>query len=220
MNETMLISPALLLPLTLFIKGDFQDFKDPGYAKVVWDASPNFNSRPEGTVIDTIVLHHTAGPDLVGTVKWFRTTESKVSAHFTVGKDGSIVQHVSTFDRAWHAGVSRDVRGKTGVNDFSIGIEMVNVGDAKDPWTKEQVEAVGFLIGMLKRRFPEITSITSHEFIAVPRGRKPDPKNFPWKDLDNHGIETVYDMSKRVDPPVEELLRPLAGDEKFDGTSK
>jgi len=70
------------------------------------------------------------------------------------------------------------------------------------------VEVVGFLIGHLKVRFPEIKYITSHEFVAVPRGRKPDPKNFPWRQLDRHGLELWYDMAKRVDPPVESLVYP------------
>lgn len=214
MTETMFISSAFLLPLTLIAQGGLQDYKDPGYNNLIWVSSPHFNERPAGTVIDTIVLHHTAGSTLESCVRWFYNPESRVSAHFTVGKDGSIVQHVSTFQRAWHAGVSRDVQGRESVNNFSIGIEMVNIGDGKDPWTKEQVDVVGHLIGTLKRRFPEIKYITSHEFIAVPRGRKPDPKNFPWKELEAHGIETVYDMSKRVDPPVEELWKLPAEDEK------
>ena len=199
----------MTLPFVFMGQGiPVSEFKDPGYAKVVWVQSPNFNSRPPETVIDTIVLHHTAGPDLIGCVKWFVNPDSKVSAHFVVGKDGSIVQQVSTFERAWHAGVSRDHLGRTNLNNSTIGIEMVNVGDGKDPWTKEQVECVGFLIGELKRRFPTIKYITSHEFIAVPRGRKPDPKNFPWNELDAHGLELWYDMAKRVDPPIESLLYP------------
>jgi N-acetylmuramoyl-L-alanine amidase len=201
--------PAFGLPLLLLGQGiPLSQYKDPGYAKLVWVQSPHYNERPMGAPIDTIVLHHTAGSTLESCVKWFSSPDSKVSAHFTVGKDGSIVQHVSTFLRAWHAGVSRDKLGRESVNNFSIGIEMVNVGDGKDPWTKEQVEVVGFLIGALKRRFPEIKYVTSHEFIAVPRGRKPDPKNFPWEKLDAHGLELVYDMSKRVDPPADDLVYP------------
>jgi N-acetylmuramoyl-L-alanine amidase/AmpD protein len=118
--------------------------------------------------------------------------ESRVSSHFTVGKDGSIVQHVSTFSRAWHAGVSKDHRGHENLNNFSVGIEMVNVGDGKDPWTKEQVEAVGFLCATMKRRFPTIQFITSHEYIAEPQGRKNDPLGFPWDDLKWLGLEMRY----------------------------
>ena len=178
------------------------DWKDPGYAKLVWDQSPHFNERPKDAVIDTVVLHHTAGGTLGGTVRWFRNSDSKVSAHFTIGKDGSIVQHVSTFSRAWHAGVSKDHRGMENLNNFTIGIEMVNVGDGKDPWTKEQVDVVYFLVAHLKKRFPELKYITSHEYIAEPQGRKNDPKNFPWGRLEGLGLETRYGTKANTNPPA------------------
>lgn len=187
----MIPLPALAMALSLSVQQPDppQDWTDPGYAKLVWDQSPNFGPRPNDAVIDTIVLHHTAGATLGGTVKWFRMASSQVSAHFTVGKDGSIVQQVSTFSRAWHAGVSKDHRGSENLNNFSVGIEMVNVGDGKDAWTKEQVECVYFLCAHLKKRFPTIKYITSHEYIAEPQGRKNDPKNFPWDAMKPLGLE-------------------------------
>lgn len=165
------------------------NWRDPGYANLMWVQSPHHGTRPNDVVIDTIVLHHTAGSTLGGTVKWFLMPESKVSAHFTIGKDGSIVQHVSTFDRAWHAGVSKDHRGVENLNNFSVGIEMVNVGNGKDAWTQHQIEAVGFVCAILKRRFPTIKYLTSHEYVAEPQGRKNDPKNFPWDELKWLGLE-------------------------------
>lgn len=172
-----------------------------GHGNMCFVASPNQNARPKGTVIDTIVLHHTAGPSLDGTVKWFQMKESQVSAHYTIGKDGKIVQHVSNYYRAWHAGKSIDVEGRSGVNDFSIGIEMVNIGDGKDPWTKEQVEAVHRLLRvLLTYRHKNIKYITSHEYIAEPKGRKNDPLGFPWielKDLESEfGVKIVTDREK------------------------
>ncbi|MFX9246793.1 hypothetical protein ABTN73_19970, partial [Acinetobacter baumannii] len=47
-------------------------FNDPGFNKIVWVDSPNFNHRAKAAEIDTIVLHHTAGPTLGGTVNWFK----------------------------------------------------------------------------------------------------------------------------------------------------
>lgn len=167
-------------------------FRDPGYAKLVWEASPNFNERPFGAEIDTIVLHHTAGSTLRSVVEWFANPASQVSAHFTVGKDGSIVQHVSTFKRAWHAGVSKDHLGRENLNNFSIGIEMVNLGDGSDPWTEEQVQVTYFLCAHLKKRFPSLRYITSHEFVAEPQGRKIDPLGFPWDRLKELGLEMRY----------------------------
>ena len=173
-------------------------FQDPGKNKVVWDQSPNFNKRPEGAVIDTIVLHHTASSNLGGVVKWFRNKEAQVSAHFTIGKDGSIVQHLSTFDRAWHAGVSVDAENRRNVNHFSVGIEIVNKGDGSEPWTEEQLNAVEHIVSVLCRRHP-ITQIVSHEFIAQPPGRKNDPINFPWERMKRFDKKLYYGRNKKVD---------------------
>src|SRR5437764_2833934 len=130
---------ALGLAMSLLAQAP-QDFPmpspwvDPGFAKLIWVQSPNFDRRPDNTVIDTIVLHSTVIPTLEATTQAFYNPKSEVSSHFTIGKDGSIVQNVSTFKRAWHAGVSKDVEGRQHVNDFSIGIEMVNLNDGKDPY--------------------------------------------------------------------------------------
>lgn len=181
--------------ITLGLALASQDFglpnpwKDPGFAKLIFVQSPNFDTRPADAVIDTVVVHSTAGPTLEGTVKWFFTTESKVSAHFTIGKDGSIVEHVMPFYRAWHAGKS-NFMGRDNVNHFSVGIELVNLNDGKDAYPEQQVQALKFVIGMLKRRLP-IKYITSHEFIAQPAGRKSDPAAFDWKPLEDLGLQIV-----------------------------
>lgn len=158
-------------------------WKDPGKNKLVWIQGLHCDTRPENVVIDTIVLHATVSPTLQSTTNWFMNPESKVSAHYTLGKDGSIVQHVSTFNRAWHAGVSKDIEGREGVNAFSIGIEIVNLNDGKDPFTEDQYDVLENMISMLIRRFPTIKYITSHSFIAQPKGRKSDPVGFDWKRL-------------------------------------
>lgn len=174
-------------------EGFSQDFAftEPGRNRVVWVDSPHINDRPEGTVIDTIVLHHTASSSLRGTIKWFTMPESRVSCHFTVGKDGSIVQMVSRWKRAWHAGVSTDAEGRPNVNNFSIGIEIVNLGDGKDPYTEEQIQAVENLIAVLIRWHP-IRQIVSHEYIAEPQGRKIDPLNYPWERLERFNVPLFY----------------------------
>lgn len=152
---------------------------DPGFNRIIYLQSPNYDARPPDTIVDTVVLHSTVEPTLKGTVAHFLRESSQVSAHFTIGKDGSIVQQVSTFDRAWHAGVSRDIEGRERVNAFSVGIELVNLNDGLDPYPEPQLQALENILGVLLRRFP-IKYITSHEFIAQPRGRKSDPAGFPW----------------------------------------
>lgn len=163
-------------------------WRDPGYSRLLWIQSPHFNVRPWTEPVDTVVVHSTVTPTLEQTTKWFLSPESKVSAHFTIGRDGSIVQHVSTFGRAWHAGVSKDKAGRDNVNNFSIGIELVNLNDGKDPYPEAQVQVLHFLIAALKHRFP-LKQITSHALIAQPPGRKSDPLNFPWDRLADLGLE-------------------------------
>lgn len=170
-------------------------WKDPGYLKIEWIQSPNFGPRPAGAVVDTIVVHSTVIESLERTTVAFQRPASQVSAHFTIGRDGSIVQNLSTFDRAWHAGVSTDAEGRKGLNDFSIGIELVNLNDGKQDYPDAQLQALCGIIASMRRRFP-IRQIVSHEFIAEPQGRKNDPKNFPWDRLKYFGLPLYYGPKK------------------------
>ena len=173
-----------------------KEWKDPGYLKIVWIQSPNCDSRKAGSPVDTIVIHSTAIDSLEKTTEVFqRTKENPVSAHFTIGKDGSIVQNVSTFQRAWHAGVSKDASGRQSVNHYSIGIELVNKDDGKDGYPEAQLQALCGIIAEMRRRFP-IKQLVSHEFIAIPPGRKIDPANFPWERLKYFGLPMYYGQNK------------------------
>ena len=188
----------------LVISQDQPKFVSPGRNNIAWIDSPNLSDRPEGTVVDTIVLHHTAGSSLSGTVKWFEMPESQVSAHYTIGKAGDIIQQVSTWKRAWHAGNSIDSLGRSNVNNFSVGIEIVNLGNGIDPYTPEQVEAVTLLVTHLStRRFP-IKYIVSHEYIAEPAGRKNDPINYPWDSLkplaERKNIQLIFGRKDQQKP--------------------
>ncbi len=168
-----------------------QTWSEPGAGKIWWIQSPNFGKRPQDAIVDTIVVHSTVIPTLERTTVAFQRKESQVSAHFTIGRDGSIVQNLSTFDRAWHAGVSQDSRGKKNLNDFSIGIELVNLNDGKQDYPEAQLQSLCGIIASMRRRFP-IVQLVSHEFIAVPLGRKNDPKAFPWDRLKYFGLPMFH----------------------------
>jgi N-acetyl-anhydromuramyl-L-alanine amidase AmpD len=87
--------------------------------------SPNVGT---GLKPEYIVLHDTAsGLKADGPIGWLTSRESKVSAHFVVGRDGSITQLVPMNVRAFHAGQSI-WKGRQFLNGFSIGIEIVNPG--------------------------------------------------------------------------------------------
>ena len=100
-----------------------------------------------------------------------------MSSHYTIDRDGTVASHVSEEERAWHAGVSRMDDGRTNVNDFSIGIELVNRNDGIDPFPREQLQALRDLLQTIIARHP-IRYIVPHYACAYPPGRKSDPVGF------------------------------------------
>jgi AmpD protein len=145
-------------------------------------ASRYFNQRPAGVGIDTIVIHSMyapAAPDPFSALTCKETLDTaEVSAHYLIDREGFIYQLVSDEQRAWHAGVSvmpgtADTR--SGVNDFSIGIELV--GSDTSGFTDLQYQALTELTKDLADRFP-IRTVVGHSDIAP--DRKTDPWNFDW----------------------------------------
>ena len=72
-------------------------------------------------------MHYTAGRSARSSINWLVNPNAKASAHLVIGADGSITQLVAFNRKAWHAGRSRWA-GRTGLNSFSIGIELDNPG--------------------------------------------------------------------------------------------
>jgi len=141
--------------------------------------SPNYNSR-SGAAIDCIVIHDTESATAAAALSWFESPESQVSAHYVIDRDGAIYRCVAEMFRAWHAG-SSELEGRTDVNDFSLGIELV--GFATGTYTDVQIDTVVELCVDLCLRYPAITvaRIVGHSDIATPLGRKTDPgPHFPW----------------------------------------
>ena len=157
--------------------------------------SPNHDERPPGSEITLVVLHSISlppgeyGGDAIERLftnclepqahPYFREIcNLKVSAHFLVRRDGSVVQFVPVERRAWHAGVS-SWRGRERCNDFSIGIELE--GSEDDAFTDPQYQALTGLVHRLQSQWP-IRDIAAHSEVAP--GRKTDPgAHFDWARL-------------------------------------
>ncbi len=147
--------------------------------------SPNFDARPTDASISLLVLHHISLPagrfegDAVARLFTNQLDETdpelgdlaalRVSAHFFIRRSGELIQFVSVFDRAWHAGVS-SWRGRERCNDFSIGVEIE--GDSEHPFTPAQYLTLNKLIKELLTSFP-LKHLATHSEIAF--GRKVDP---------------------------------------------
>lgn len=137
--------------------------------------SPNNEPRPEGTTVDTVVLHATVLNTASEVCEHFAKSEPGVSAHYTIDRDGTVYKHVDETENAFHAGVSEMPDGRTGVNDFSVGIELVNLNDGVDPYPEAQIKALQQLLTDIRARNP-IAHVVSHAEIARPPGRKSDPR--------------------------------------------
>ncbi len=154
-------------------------------------SSPHCDERPEGTKVSLLVIHGISLPpgefggewidDLfmgtldAGAHPYFQQLEGlRVSSHFLIRRDGTLVQYVPTQLRAWHAGVSR-WKGREMCNDFSIGVELEGADDV--PFAEPQYESLAHLTRSLQLRYG-VLDIAGHSDIAP--GRKTDPG--PWFD--------------------------------------
>lgn len=76
---------------------------------------------------DMIVLHYTAGVNMMSSALYLTRPDVAASAHVVIGRDGKAVQLVPFNIEAWHAGRSFYV-GRAELNHSSIGIELDNLG--------------------------------------------------------------------------------------------
>lgn len=144
--------------------------------KVESRPSPNWNERPAGVPVDTIVVHADADASVDASLEWCCDPKSRVSYHCLIGRTGRIFSLVPAAKRAWHAGVSQFL-GRSNVNDFSVGLSFGNRNDGVERYTDAQYSAGALYVASLMAAFPLITldRITTHAEIALPRGRKTDP---------------------------------------------
>ena len=185
--------------------------------------SSTYISRGKEERIKFIILHYTA-LDNVGSI---RELTGGVSAHFLVldEDDNKIYSLVPLEQRAWHAGASA-FRGRTNINDTSVGIEIVSDGIAKefisDPnpyhpydhyvdYKPIQIEKVAQIIKYVAEKYNvPARNIVAHSDIAPSRKKDPGAK-FPWKELyDKYNIGAWYDEADKQE---------FMDEEKFKATS-
>jgi len=149
--------------------------------------SPNYDPRP----IDVrfLVIHYTA-VDLARTLEIFTDPARKAAAHLVVDTDGAIIECVPCWEgealRAWHAGVSRWHDGEQhyeALNDWAIGVELVNNNGNILPFTDAQYTALARIVDHLRRNYPALAdtaAVLGHEQIAGFRGKADPGWQFDW----------------------------------------
>lgn len=106
----------------------------------------NFRSgRPLGFRPEAIVVHIMDG-SLAGTDSWFNDRRSGVSAHYGIGKDGTVHQYVKETDTAFHAGTVvrpawKLLKPRVNPNYYTIGIEHEGFGTADGEWPDAMFDA-------------------------------------------------------------------------------
>lgn len=160
--------------------------------------SPNCDARPAGMAVELLVLHNISLPPGHyggGCIERLFCNDPeprshpflellaglRVSAHFLIERDGRTTQFVSCHQRAWHAGASA-FEGRTGCNDFSIGIELEGADFVA--FEPAQYAALAQLARALRIGLP-LRAVRGHSHIAP--GRKTDPGPlFDWHRFARH----------------------------------
>ncbi len=170
------------------------------------EASPNFDERTGLARPDMIVLHYTGMQFAHEAVHRLCDPKARVSSHYVVMDNGSILQLVPEVKRAWHAGVST-WNGDPDINSRSIGIEICNPGhDFGYPdFPARQIAAVITLCrSILTRNIIRPENIVAHSDVAPARKQDPGEK-FPWKRLSQSNIGLWVEPVAITEGPVLQL---------------
>ena len=151
--------------------------------------SPNQDERPPGGAIDVLILHYTGMRTGQNALARLCDPAARVSCHYVVEEDGATWQLVDEARRAWHAGVSH-WRGHDGLNDRSIGVEVVNPGHDwgyRDFPALQMAAVCDLCLGILRRHPIPPGNVVAHSDVAP--DRKQDPGElFDWRGLAENGV--------------------------------
>lgn len=166
--------------------------------------SPNYDDRSDGRV-KYLIMHYTGMETGKAALDRLCDEEAKVSAHYMIEENGEVYHLVDESKRAWHAGVSK-WENDIGLNDLSIGIELVNTGhpypgydSVYRPFPERQMAALIELSkSIVTRQNIKPCYVIGHSDIAW--RRKIDPGElFDWYRLAAEGIGVWPDNSINVE---------------------
>ena len=153
--------------------------------KLTSEYSFNFSlPKREKKRIKFIIIHYTGMKKESSSIKKLCDPKSKVSSHYYIKKNGSILNLVPDLYEAWHAGESKWKTYKS-LNKYSIGIELTNPGHQHGyrNFSLKQISSLKKLIKYLSKKYKiSYKSILGHSDISPNRKKDPGEK-FPWKNL-------------------------------------
>lgn len=160
-------------------KREVPEEKNQSKGKIVESLVSWGYQKAESRSIDTIVIHSSYDATSDNPYSYSGILDEYkgigVSPHYLIDRDGKIYHLVEDKNIAYHAGTSKMPDGRTNVNGFSIGIELMNTKTSK--FADKQYASLKYLISYLKGKY-DIKYVLGHDDIAP--GRKDDPWNFDW----------------------------------------
>ena len=169
------------------------------WPKISLNYSPNFNTiKRSQKDIKFIIIHYTGMKKELSAINRLCNFKSKVSAHYFIKKNGSILNLVPPLYEAWHAGKSSWKNFKS-LNRYSIGIEIQNTGhDNKyENFSQKQIISIKKLLIYLKRKYKvNPKNVLGHSDISPDRKKDPGEK-FPWKELAKFKLSQWHNLDEK-----------------------
>jgi len=139
--------------------------------------------------VDVLILHYTGMQTAKAAIDRLRDPSARVSSHYVIDENGTVLRLVPEERRASHAGISY-WRGHTALNDRSIGIEIVNPGHEwgyRDFPAVQMTAVCNLCLEILSRHPISSRNVVAHSDVAP--DRKEDPgERFDWHGLARNGV--------------------------------
>ena len=162
--------------------------------------SPNFDlNKRKKENIKFLVFHYTGMKTEKSALKRLSSKNSKVSSHYFIKKNGSIINLVPDLYISWHAGISFWKKLKK-LNKYSIGIEIHNPGHLHGykSFNKKQINSVKYLSLKLAKKYNiKREQYLGHSDVAPDRKKDPGEK-FPWEFLSKYRIGLWHSLDKKI----------------------
>ena len=169
------------------------------WPKISLNYSPNFSTtKRKKKNIRFIIIHYTGMQNELSALKRLCDIKAKVSAHYFIKKNGSVLNLVPPVYEAWHAGKSswKDLKS---LNKYSIGIEIQNSGhDNKyEKFSQKQIISTKKLLRYLINKYKiSLKNVLGHSDVAPDRKKDPGEK-FPWKDLAKSKLSQWHNLDEK-----------------------
>lgn len=164
------------------------------------------SSSRAGQPILAIVVHATAGTN---SLKWLKGNSEGTSIHVLITKTGLIYRMVPDSRAAHHCGYSRWMhngviysrRNQYNVNQVTLGIELENLNNGKDPYPAAQLAACAWQIEQWRSAYGNLVLLHHRD---IDTQGKTDPRGITIDDILQHYIPPIQPVTRDsliVSPP-------------------